>query len=34
VSALEHELDIDEYPTRIVAWPNRTPARSRRKPGG
>ena len=32
VSALEHELDIDEYPMRIVAWPNRTPARSRRKP--
>lgn len=32
VSALENEIDLDDYPKRIVAWPNRIPAKARRKP--
>jgi uncharacterized cysteine cluster protein YcgN (CxxCxxCC family) len=34
VFALENELALEDYPTRIVAWPRRMPAAARRKPKG
>ena len=32
VAVLETELDIEDYPSRLAAWPGRVPAGARRKP--